>query len=96
MRIVYATAMIVMLVGPVYAQEEAPIPKYGEAPKEKTQQEKNADKETERAYQRSLGHIPDKGQTDPWGTVRSNDASSAAAKTPTSKKLPAKPGSAAN
>ena len=43
MRVVCAAAMIVMLAGPAYAQEK-PVPKYGEETKDKTPQEKEADK----------------------------------------------------
>src|SRR6267142_4196295 len=57
MRVVCAAAMIVMLAGPAYAQEK-PVPKYGEETKDKTPQEKEADKAAERAYQRSLGTFP--------------------------------------
>jgi hypothetical protein len=64
--------LVACLGGPGYAQQ-APIPKYGDEPKDKTPQEKEADKAAERAYQRSLGNIPDHGPTDPWGTVRSNN-----------------------
>ena len=95
MRVVCAAAMIVMLAGPAYAQEK-PIPKYGEETKDKTPQEKEADKAAQRAYERSLGNIPDKGPTDPWGQVRSTDAPKATAKIPAAKKPPAKTGSTAN
>jgi hypothetical protein len=50
------------------------VPKYGEADKDKTPQEKEADKAAQRAYERSLGNIPAQKNTDPWGTVRSDDA----------------------
>jgi hypothetical protein len=96
MRVVCAAAMIVMPAGPAYAQEK-PVPKYGEETKDKTPQEKEADKAAQRAYERSLGNIPDKGPTDPWGTVRTNnDAPKATAKIPAAKKPPAKTGSTAN
>jgi hypothetical protein len=95
MRVVCAAAMIVMLAGPAYAQEKS-VPKYGEADKDKTPQEKEADKAAQRAYERSLGNIPDKGPTDPWGQVRSTDAPKATAKIPAAKKPPAKTGSTAN
>jgi hypothetical protein len=94
MRVVCAAAMIVMLAGPAYAQEK-PIPKYGEETKDKTPQEKEGDKAAQRAYERSLGNIPDKGPTDPWGQVRT-DAPKATAKIPAAKKPPAKTGSTAN
>ena len=62
---------VACLGGSAYAQQHS-VPKYGEEPKDKTPQEKEADKAAERAYKRSLGNIPDQGPTDPWGTVRSN------------------------
>jgi hypothetical protein len=81
--------LVVCLSGPGYAQQQ-PMPKYGEETKDKTPQEKEADKAAERAYQRSLGNIPDQGPTDPWGTVRSNSdapkASTAKASTAKAKK----------
>jgi hypothetical protein len=64
--------VIAFLAGPAYAQQTS-VPKYGEETKDKTPQEKEADKAAERAYKRSLGNIPDQGPTDPWGTVRSNN-----------------------
>jgi hypothetical protein len=59
-----------LLAAPAYAQQ---VPRYGEETKDKTPQEKEADKAAERAYKRSLGNIPDQGPTDPWGTVRGNN-----------------------
>jgi len=80
MRVFLAAAMIVLLAGPAYAQKN--VPRYGEADKDKTATEKQAEREAERAYQRSLGNIPDRGPTDPWGNVRSGDnAPKAAVKT---------------
>ncbi len=70
--------MIALLAGPVYAQN---VPKYGEADKEKSPAEKEADKEAQRAYQRSLGNIPEQKSADPWGVVRSDNAPKAAVKT---------------
>ncbi len=73
MRIVCAAAMIALLAGPAVAQQaQDPVQRAGEADKEKTPQQKAADKEAERAYQRSLGNIPEKASGDPWGTVRSD------------------------
>jgi hypothetical protein len=80
MRVVRAALVIAFLAGPAYAQDKTPVPRYGEEAKEKTAQEKAADKAAESAYQRSLGNIPDQGPTDPWGAVRSNsDAPKASA-----------------
>jgi hypothetical protein len=95
MRVIRAAAMIVILAGPAYAQQEKPMQKYGEPDKDKTEQEKAADKAAEHAYQRSLGNIPDQGPTDPWGVVRSTDAPKTAAK-PATKKPSAKAGSTPN
>ena len=57
------------------------MPAYGEEDKEKTTTERQAERDREQAYGKSLKNIPDKGPTDPWGAVRSNDA----AKTPAAK-----------
>lgn len=78
MRVFLAAAMIALLAAPAYAQSK-PIPKYGEVEKDKTPTEKQAEREAERAYQRSLGNIPDRGPTDPWGNVRSGDSAPKAA-----------------
>jgi len=79
MRIFCAALVLAFLAGPAYAQDKH-VPKYGEETKDKTPQEKEADKAAERAYQRSLGNIPDQSPTDPWGTVRgNNDAPKASA-----------------
>ena len=83
MRVLAAAAVIALLVGPVYAQ--GAVPRYGETEKDKTPQQIEADKEAQRAYQRSLGNIPDQGPTDPWGNVRSESGPKPVAKT-----LPAK------
>jgi hypothetical protein len=81
MRILLAAATIALLAGPTYAQDVKSVPKYGEEPKDKTPQEKAAEKEAARAYEKSLGNIPDQGPTDPWGNVRSDGAPKPAAKT---------------
>jgi hypothetical protein len=65
--------------------QDTHIQRYGEKDAEKTPTEKAAEKEAEKAYQRSLGNIPAQKGTDPWGTVRSDDAPKAA------KAAPAKP-----
>jgi hypothetical protein len=79
-NILGAAAVIALLAGPAYAQT-APVPRYGDVDKDKTPQEKEAAKEAERAYQRSLGNIPEQKSGDPWGAVRSDNAPKAAAKT---------------
>ena len=80
MRVVLAAVVMVALAGPAFAQQSK-VPQYGEADKEKTATEKAADKAAADAYQRSLGVIPDKGPSDPWGTVRSDTPKPAATKT---------------
>ena len=87
MRILGVVAMIALLLaGPAWAQK--PIPRYGETDKDtKSPADIAAEKEAERAYQRSLGNIPEqKSSTDPWGAVRSDNAPKPAAKA-----SPAKP-----
>ena len=91
MRIFGAVAVIMLLAGPAYAQS----PNINLIPEmqSKSPEEKEADAVRDKAYRESLRKIPDaKGSSDPWGSVRSNDAPKTAA--------PAKPrtktGSTAN
>jgi hypothetical protein len=94
MKVFHAAAVVALLAGQAYAQT-APVPRYGELDKEKTPQQKGAEQETERAYQRSLSNIPAKGgTTDPWGTVRSESSPKPATKSAPDKR--AKSGNAAN
>jgi hypothetical protein len=85
-------AIIMLLAGPVYAQ--GAVPRYGEKDKEKTPTELQRERDAERAYQRSLGSVPEKGPVDPWGNARSVEApkgdAKSAAKTD-AKTAPAKP-----
>ena len=78
MRVFLAAVMIVALAGPAFAQDTH-VPRYGEQ-KAKSPEEIEAEKEADKAYQRSLGNIPDKGPADPWGNVRSDTAPKPAAK----------------
>jgi hypothetical protein len=66
-----AVAIIMLLAGPVLAQQQAPMQRYGEKDKEKTHNELEQERAAQRAYQRSLGSVPDKGPVDPWGNARS-------------------------
>ena len=85
MRVFLAAAMVaLMMAGPAFAQQQ-PNVKYGEPEPDKTQVQKESDRQAEQAYKRSLGNIPDKGSSDPWGVVRSggsppNNASKSAPK----------------
>ena len=86
MRVFLAAVMIMLSAATAVAQNH--VPQAGEADKDKSRAEIEAAKEAERAYKRSLDSIPNQGPTDPWGTVRSNDAprtSTPAAKTPKAK-----------
>jgi hypothetical protein len=74
MRAVLALIMIAFLSAPALAQVDNHVPRYGEADKEKTNSQKAADKAAAEAYQRSLGNIPEKGPSDPWGAARSTEA----------------------
>ena len=89
MRILSAAALIVVLTAPAYAQ----APNINLMPEVKTlsPEEKEREAVRDKAYQESLRKIPDaKTSSDPWGTVRSNEAPKAAAKPKT------KTGSTAN
>ena len=80
MRVFHAAAVLAILAGPAYAQTQ-PIQRYGEADKDKSPQQIEADRAAERAYKNSLSNIPDKGPSDPWGNMRSDSAPKAIAKT---------------
>ena len=83
MRMLSAVAAMVLLTVPAYAQS----PNINLMPEfqAKTPEEKEAEAVRDKAYKDSLKKIPDaKASSDPWGTVRSNDAPKSAA-------APAKP-----
>jgi hypothetical protein len=86
MRIVLAAAVLALLAGPAFAQNDDHVPRYGEEEKEKTPEQKRGEKDAQDAYQRSLRNIPEKGPTDPWGAVRSTDTSKPTATTAKPKK----------
>jgi len=93
MRVFAAAAVIAILAGPAFAQSQ-PVPRYGDIDNKKSPQEIEAERESERAYKKSLGNIPDQGPTDPWGNVRSDSAPKAAAKSVPAKRT--KTGNTAN
>ena len=81
-RLLGVVAGLALLAGSALAQQKGPA-RYGEEDKPKTPSEIAAEKEAERAYQRSLGNIPQQQKSDPWGTMRGDSAPpKAAAKTP--------------
>jgi hypothetical protein len=75
------------------ATAQGAVQRYGEKDKEKTPNEKQLEKDAERAYQRSLGSVPEKGPVDPWGNARSVEAPKGDAKSAakTDKAAPPKP-----
>jgi hypothetical protein len=75
---------LISLVAPAFAQEEDNhVQRYGEEDKELTDSQKAAKKAADRAYQKSLNNIPDKGgSNDPWGAVRSDPPKQATAAKP--------------
>jgi hypothetical protein len=92
MRVLGAAVMIALLAGPAHAQNA--VQRAGEPDHVKTEQEKAGDRAAEKAYRQSLGNIPDKGPTDPWGIARDNSPPKAASKSSTkaaAKSPPAKP-----
>jgi hypothetical protein len=79
--LVASIALLAVAMNMPASAQDTHVPRYGEKDKEKTATEMAAEKEAERAYQRSLGNIPTQKSTDPWGTVRSDDAPKAVTKT---------------
>jgi hypothetical protein len=101
MKLVRVAAVMALMIGPAYAQMQTPnINLLADTPS-KTPDEIEADQAREKAYQDTLRKIPDaKAPSDPWGGVRSSDATKTpAAKTPAAKtaaKAKIKSGSSAN
>jgi hypothetical protein len=93
MRVFRAAAVVALLVVPAHAQSQS-VPKYGETAKTKSPQEIEAEKEADRAYQKSLGNIPNQAPTDPWGNVRTESPPKPVAKTSSVKRT--KPSNPAN
>jgi hypothetical protein len=83
-RVLGAAAMIALLAGPAFAQ----MPKMNllqDLPS-KTQEEKDADAERDKAYKESLKKIPDaKTSSDPWGSVRTDAPKASAPAKPRTK-----------
>ena len=68
-----------LLAGPAHAQMSTPNVNLIPELQSKTPEEKEQDAIKERAYRESLKKIPDaKTSSDPWGTVRNNEAPKAA------------------
>jgi hypothetical protein len=93
MRVFGAAAVIALLAGPAFAQSQS-VPRYGDINKSKTPQEIEQEHEADKAYEKSLGNIPDKGPTDPWGNVRSDSPPKASTKATAAKAVATKPAAA--
>jgi hypothetical protein len=92
-RVLGLVALIALLAVamdlPASAQSKS-IPKYGETDKDKTPAEKAAEKEAQKAYERSLGNIPEQKSSDPWGIARGDNSPPKAATKTASPKQKAK------
>jgi hypothetical protein len=87
MKLLRVAAVMALMIGPAYAQMQTPsINLLADGPS-KTPDEIEADQAKQKAYQDTLKKIPDaKVSNDPWGGVRSSEASKTpTAKTPASK-----------
>lgn len=92
MKIARLVAVLTLLAGPAWAQMPQPhVQGPGEPDPTKTRSQIESEKAAERAYKRSLGNIQEQKSTDPWGTVRSDNATSKAVAKPADKAAPAKP-----
>jgi hypothetical protein len=85
MKLLRVAAVMTLMIGPAYAQSPN-INLLADGPS-KTPDEIEAEQAREKAYQDTLKKIPDaKVSNDPWGGVRSSDASkTSTAKAPASK-----------
>jgi hypothetical protein len=86
---VASAALLALTAGPVFAQgARAP---QADPPPPKSQTQIDGERAAERAYNNSLGNIPDKAAADPWGGARSLDAPKAAEKPAAAKAVKKKP-----
>jgi hypothetical protein len=91
-KIAGLVAVIALLAGPAWAQMPQPhVQGPGEPDPEKTRSQIEGEKETERAYKRSLGNIQEQKTTDPWGIARGDNGTSKASDKAAAKASPAKP-----
>lgn len=65
MRKIAVAVMFALIAPTALAQDHVPM--YGEQSQDKTETQKADDIRAERAYQRSLGNVPDQKAVDPWG-----------------------------
>ena len=79
MRILSVAVAWVLLTAPAFAQQDLHINMMPDLPSQ-SPEERERDAVRDKAYKESLKKIPDsKTSSDPWGTVRNNDAPKAAA-----------------
>ena len=74
-KIAVAAAVMSALIAQTALAQDDHVPMYGEQPKDKTEAQKADDARAARAYQRSLGNVPDQKAVDPWGAARGDEAS---------------------
>ncbi|MET4721692.1 hypothetical protein ABIF63_005798 [Bradyrhizobium japonicum] len=72
MRKIAVAVMFALIAQSAWAEDHVPM--YGEESKAKTEAEKANDIRAERAYQRSLGNVPNQKAVDPWGAARGDEA----------------------
>src|SRR5579871_6082059 len=81
LRIWLVLAIVVSLANPAFGQgtsKAPPQPQPGGPAK--SAKEIESDKSNDRAYQKSLGNIPDKPPADPWGGARATETPKTTAK----------------
>jgi hypothetical protein len=96
MKVFRLAAVLAVLAGPAFAQEAPHINLLADSPS-KTDDEKAADAERDRAYKETLKKIPDaKASNDPWGGMRADPPKQPAPKASASTSTKKKAGTAAN
>jgi hypothetical protein len=89
--LVASIALLVVAMNMPASAQDTHIQRYGEKDTEKTPTEKAAEKEAQKAYERSLGNIPAQKSTDPWGIARGDNAAPNAAPKAATKTASPKP-----
>jgi hypothetical protein len=89
--LVASIALLVLAMNMPASAQDTHIQRYGEKDTEKTPTEKAAEKEAQKAYERSLGNIPAQKTTDPWGIARGDTAAPKDAAKPATKTASPKP-----
>ncbi len=96
MKVFRVAAVFALLAGPAYAQEMPHINMMPEVAS-KTQEEKDAEAQRDKAYKESLKKIPDaKSSSDPWGGMRTDAAKTTPAPKTSASAKKTRTGSSAN